>query len=168
MKFISELNAPYNLTKIDQPLGVTHKWVFNAQQEDFFLTPITYLGETYGPALKLEINGEQITLPLLWGILVVDTTTYQVDSIPVSSCANAEYHAYLFSPTDSKLNTAKINVVDFVPNIAIVHPEIEKYSGVCVPTGKRKTVTKDNHVSIIATPYDLYKFLKDKLVGDFM
>ncbi len=169
MKFLSELNSAYSVTSISQPLAVTHKWVFGANKDDFFLTPITYLSETTGPSLKLKINEEEIALPISWYIVVVDPNTYQVDTIPVSSCGGAAFEAFLFSPDNTKIISAKIQVVDFLPEEVVVHPEIERCSGLCVSVGKTKTLDGSSaSVSVIATPYDLYKWLNGKFSGDFI
>lgn len=168
MLFLSDLNKPFIVDSLSQPMVVTHHWVFSAHMLDFKISNISYLEESSGPAIKLRINGFSFFVPATWNILIADDDTYQVDTIPVTSCANAKYHAFAMSPTDSKLRMMEVTIEDFEPKMHLVHPMIQRATAICHPIGTVKDRQTENEVCAIIGPFDLHKWLNGKSVGDLM
>ena len=52
------------------PVVPKHYWIFSGQMQDFMLAPISYLEETSGPSLTIEVDGFRFNVPAHWNILV--------------------------------------------------------------------------------------------------
>ena len=168
MLFLSDLNKPYIVDSLNQPMVIKHHWVFSAHMLDFTINNISYLEESTGPAIKLKINDFGFFVPSSWSVLVVDNDTYQIDTIPVTSCSNAKYHAFVMSPVDSKMRMLEISVDDFAPKMSLIHPMIQRATALCHPIGTVNYRGNDTDVCIVVGPYDLHKWLNNKTIGDIL
>ena len=143
-------------------------WIFSAHLLDFKLAPISYLEESSGPVVKLVVNDMPFYIPASWNILIVDSETYQVDTVPVTACSNAECFAFGMSPTDSKLRKFKVTIEDFEPKMSLVHPMIQRATALCHPVGTVKDRQSETDVCIVVGPFDLHKWLNNKTIGDII
>lgn len=168
MLFLSDLNKPYIVDSLSQPMVVRHHWVFSAHMLDFKIANISYLEESSGPAVKLKINNFGFYVPSTWNILIVDDDTYQVDTIPVTSCSNYKCHAFGMSPTDSKMRLLEVSIEDFEPKMSLIHPMIQRATGLCHPVGVVQDRQKETDVCVVVGPFDLHKWLNGKTVGDLL
>jgi hypothetical protein len=154
MKILTDFGRPYTIGSLTTPLAVKYNWVFNGPACDFMLQQITYLEETTGPAIKLQING-------------TDRETYQLDTVPVKSCSGVKHIAFGFSPDEMKLRTLDINVIDFADEMSIVHPMVSKGTALVSPVGQAaKNINQQIETCVAIGPFDLVKHLATKVVGD--
>jgi len=168
MLFLSDMNKPFIVDSLTQPMVIKHHWVFSAHMMDFTINQIAYLEASTGPVIKIKVNGLSFFVPVSWNVLVVDDDTYQIDTIPVTSCSNAKYHAFAMSPTDSKIRMMEISVEDFEPKMTLVHPMIQRATALCHPIGTTKDTLGETDVCIVIGPYDLHKWLNNKSIGDIL
>lgn len=170
MQLLTDYNRPFILDNLTTPMVIKYNWVFTGVDTDFKLSPISYLEETTGAALKLQINGARFWVPATWHILIADSDTCQVDTINVAACANTNYTAYSFCPDETKMRVLDISVVGYVNNIALVHPMISKGSMLVHPVGPFTTYNRQSELqlSVVIGPHDLHKHLNGKTVGDIM
>lgn len=169
MLVLPEYNRPYILDSLTAPVVIKHNWMFNGPMCDFVLSPILYLEETSGPAVKVRINNSEFWIPESWKILVTDTETYQLDTVNISSCANIQHQAFAFVADELKLKILDISVIDHIDNMSVVHPMINKGMSLVHPVGPELQFGKNGkqlQLSVIIGPHDLYKFLAGKVVGD--
>jgi hypothetical protein len=167
MLILPDYGKPYLIDSLTAPVVVRHNWIFHGPSIDFMLSPIQYLEETTGAAVKVRINNSEFWVPATWFILVTDRETYQIDTVNISSCANAPHIAFAFSPEENKLRTLDIMVVDYAENISVVHPMINKNTSLVHPVGPAPLVGgKQIHLSVVIGPHDLYKHIQNKVVGD--
>lgn len=168
MQILSEVNRPYILDSFTAPVGVSHCWTFSGHLLDFKLQELTYLEEIIGPTVRIRVNNLDMDLPSSWYIMVVDKETYTVDSIPIPQCASFDQDVLLFSPDDSKPNTAKAVVLDFFRSSVCVSPEVQKGSALIHPTGPEIFHNKSCFYGIIVGPHDLNRWINGKTVGDLL
>lgn len=168
MLILPDYAKPYILDSLTDPVVVRHNWMFNAQLIDFMLTPITYLEETSGAAVKVRINNTEFWMPATWHILVTDTDTYQIDTVCITACASTNHIAFAFAPDEQNVRTLDIRVLDYCDNMSLVHPMIAKGSAMVHPVGPAPWTrgTDEQHTSVVIGPYDLYKHIAGKVVGD--
>lgn len=167
MLVLPDYAKPYMIDSLSSPVVIKHNWMFNATIVDFVLSPITYLEETQGPAVKLRINNADFWVPSSWKILVTDNETYQLDTVNIQSCANTNHLAFAFSPSEMKLRTFDIMVTDYSEHMNLTHPMINKGYAMIHPCGLVQQFNKPDFVtSVIIGPHDLYKHIGDKVVGD--
>jgi hypothetical protein len=166
MLICPDWNRPLIIESLNTPLVAQYFWAFSGPLTDYILSPISYLEESTGPAIRLCINEIEFDVPTSWFIMVSDPDTYQLDTVPVAACANALCHAVLMSPDDSRYRLLPITVVDYIENAVCVHPMLQKGNGMQHPVGIYPSFNK--HVGLTATigPYDLYKYIENLAVGD--
>lgn len=168
MQILAETQKPYVIEALSSPIGITHFWTFSAHMLDFKMEPITYIEETTGPTVKVQVQNIEIDLPASWQVMVVDRETFTVDCVPVANCASFEHQALLFSPYDSKVNTTALRIVDFNPRAACIHPAVPKGSALVVPTSVELLHQKQIFYGIVCGPYDLHRWIDGKTIGDIL
>lgn len=166
MLILPEYNKPFLIESLTSPLIIKHNWIFNGSYVDFMLSPITYLEETTGAAIKIRVNGTEFWVPATWQILVTDQETYQLDTVSIQSCVSSSHVAFSFSPDEMRLRTLSVEAIDYVESMSLVHPMINKGTSLVHPVGPVTTNNKTIQLAIAIGPHDLYKFLADKVVGD--
>ena len=121
-----------------------------------------YLEEVTGPTVRLKINQIEFDVPASWNIMIVDSETRLIDTIPVVQCAQDDYKCLLINSKSSKYADADIAVVDLdTSDKSLVYPKISKGTMMLHPVGLDVT-NEENIFNIVIGPYDLYdKFLKD-------
>lgn len=167
MLCLADHNKPYLIDSLTAAVAIKHHWIFSAAMCDFKLSPILYLEETSGAAIKIRINNSEFWVPSTWNILVTDRETYQLDTVGIQQCATAKHIAFSFSPDEMKLRTLDIVVLDYADHMCLVHPMINKATSLVHPVGPSpKTGGKEFPLNIVIGPHDLYKHLQNKVVGD--
>lgn len=169
MKVITDYNRPYQITSLSEPLPFSHVWTFNASMSDFSLTQLTMIEGTYGPAIKILVQGVEVILPASWYIMAVDREVYTVDTIPLEQVAGQEFEAFVMSPTDCKLRSAKIAVLELIPDIELLHPILQRSQMLCCSLGDvREADGRTAHTGLLAGPYDLKRHIDGMTVGDLL
>lgn len=168
MLIYTDFGKSYVIDSLTGPVVPKYYWIFSGPMLDFTLAPIQYLEETTGAVITVEINGLQFDVPAHWNILITDDDTWQLDTIPLSSCANQKTLAYVMSPNEYTLRTAEVKIIDYCGHKALVHPLLAKGTGLCHPIGTIIHNGKEIDIMVILTPYDLYRFVGDKVVGDIL
>jgi hypothetical protein len=135
---------------------------------DFKLEETQYLEEIVGPTIRLRIKNLELDLPASWSIMIVDKETYTVDMIPVAQCASFDQDVLLFSPNDSKLNTAKVSVIDYKQKGMCIAPEIPKGSAMIHPVSQELSHGRNLTYGIVVGGHDLYRYIGGKTVGDIL
>ena len=166
MLICPDWNRPLIIDSLNSPLVAQHFWTFSGPMRDFVLSPITYLEESSGPAIRLNVNEIEFNVPISWSVLVSDPDTYQLDTIPVSSCANNQAYAVSMSPDDSRYRLLPIRVIDFIESDACVHPMMTKGHAMQHPVGITTLYEKTVNLTISIGPYDLFKYIENLAVGD--
>lgn len=164
----TDFGKNYLIDNLTGPVVPKYYWTFSGPLLDFCLSSISYLEETTGPTITLEINGFQFEAPSHWNILITDTETWQLDTVPLMNCSSQKTSAYLMATNEYTLRTAEVKVVDYCENKVLVHPLVAKGHGLCHPVGTVISRGKDIDVMVVITPHDLYKFIGDKAVGDIL
>jgi hypothetical protein len=157
---ITEYNHPYIIADLTAPIVPKFNWIFSTELMDFVLSPIMYLEETTGPALKVMINKYAFDIPASWNIMVVDEETMMTDTIPIADCSTKSYKAFLFCPTSMNLFLDDIKFVDFVPHISLCHTSIPKNSMICHPVGPNDN-KEDQQLNCLLGPYDLWRLMQN-------
>lgn len=168
MIILNEINRPYILDSLTQPLPLRHHWVFNAQVLDFMLGEITYLEEIVGPTVTLSVCDSEITLPCSWNVLVVDKETYTVDAIPVTACAAFEHEAFVFSPDDGKPMSSPIRALAWEPKGICIYPAVEKAHALVHAISPGVSHGKSIPRGIIIGPNDMWRYINGKTIGDLL
>lgn len=173
MLVLPEYSKPYMIDSVNAPLVIKNNWIFSGPMLDFMLSPITYLEETTGEAVKVRINGSEFWVPSTWYILVTDPETYQIDTVNIRDCAKKKHIAFSFAPDEMNLRTLDVTVIDAIgeddPPMSLVHPMITKGTALVHPVGPSAPLLgRIYQLSVVIGPHDLYKYLSNKVVGDIL
>lgn len=136
MKILSELNQPYSLIDINDPVIVNYFWGYSALHQDFMHFPIMYLEELTGPAVKIRIGEEILTVPSNWNIMICDPETTIIDMIDMTQAMGSSFSAFGFSTEKTKIFYLPFEVVDVMDYDVVVMPSIQRSIGLCHPAGK--------------------------------
>lgn len=166
MLILPDYNRPYIIESLTSPIVVKYNWMFSAPLCDFVLKPIHYLEETTGPAVRARINNFDFWVPASWYILVTDLDTYQLDLVPISSCAQVKHQALAFVVDELRPRVLDVTVLDYrAEPTPVIHPMIGKGLALVHPVGPSLDA-KRVQLSVVIGPHDLYRYLSGKMVGD--
>lgn len=168
MLILTDYNKPYMIENLLSPVVPKHYWIFSGQMQDFMLAPISYLEETSGPTLTIEVDGFKFNVPAHWNILIIDHETYQIDTVPIRSCSSHETYAFIMTPEDYGVNKKMITVCGYKNHEVLCHPLMAKGQALCHPIGEVTKRGKDLQLAVVITPHDLNKFIDGKAVGDIL
>jgi len=102
---------------------------------DFFFIPLIFLESFNAPAMVLEINGNEIMMPLDWSIAVGDSQTgNDLEVLPLTSINNRGFEAFLFNPLSSfKVDFAEIKITNFYNDVKWYFPKVKNGQLLSVP-----------------------------------
>lgn len=97
----------------------------NPQDPDFFFMPLIFLESFSSPAMVLEINGNEILMPVDWSIAVgCKESGNDLEVLPLTSLNDRGFEAFLFNPlTGSKFDFGVINIVNFYTEVKWYFPK---------------------------------------------
>ena len=110
---------------------------------DFFFVPLIFLESFSAPAMVLEINGHEITMPVDWHIAVGDSTSgNDLEVLPLTSINDRGFEAFLFNPlTSYKFDFGTIKITNFYSDVKWYFPKVKNGQLLGVPlTNKPKSV----------------------------
>jgi hypothetical protein len=167
MIVLPDFLKPYIIDNQYAPILPKYFWTFNSSILDFTLSPLNFIEESMSTVLKVSINGLELLIPYNWYILITDADTNKLDYIQINECTVIDSHAYLMSPIDSHIRLAHIKVLDVIEDTLSYYPVLQKNTALCSPVSQE--INKQGievPLSIVIGPYDLYKSVANKSVGD--
>ena len=105
------------------------------QDPDFFFPPLIFLESFSAPAMVLEINGQEVTMPLDWNLAVGDSESLMdLEVLPLTSLNDRGFEAFLFNPiTGSRFDFGAINIVNFYNDVKWYFPKMKNGQLLAVP-----------------------------------
>jgi hypothetical protein len=107
----------------------------NPKEPDFFFMPLIFLESFSSPAIVLNINGREISMPIDWSIAVgCSESGNDIEILPLTSINDRGFEAFLFNPLSSfKLNFAHIDIVNFYNDVKWYFPKMKNGQLLSVP-----------------------------------
>ena len=107
---------------------------------DFFFVPMIFLESFSAPAMVLEINGHEITLPVDWHIAVGDSTSgNDLEVLPLTSIIDRGFEAFLFNPLASfKPEFGEVKVINYYNDVKWYFPKMRNGQLLSVPMETKK------------------------------
>jgi hypothetical protein len=102
---------------------------------DFFFVPLIFLESFSAPAMVLEINGKEITMPVDWSIAVgCSESGNDLEILPLTSINDRGFEAFLFNPLSSfRANFATINIINFYTDVKWYFPKMKNGQLLTIP-----------------------------------
>ena len=107
----------------------------NPQEPDFFFIPLIFLESFSSPAIVMEINGHEISMPLDWHIAVGDSESgNDLEILPLTSINDRGFEAFVFNPLKSyKPDFATLTVINFYNDVKWHVPKTKNGQLLSVP-----------------------------------
>jgi hypothetical protein len=107
----------------------------NPDEPDFFFVPLIFLESFNAPAMVIEINGHEITMPVDWSIAVgCSESGNDLEVLPLTSINDRGFEAFLFNPLSSfKTEFGTINIVNFYTDVKWYFPKMKNGQLLSVP-----------------------------------
>jgi hypothetical protein len=105
------------------------------QNPDFFFIPLIFLESFSSPAIVMEINGKEISMPLDWHIAVGDSETgNDLEILPLTSINDRGFEAFVFNPLKSyKPDFGSLKVTNFYNDVKWHVPKTKNGQLLSVP-----------------------------------
>ena len=101
MQILTLENETFPLKQIPEELEEEVRFAVldnsDPKNPDFYFVPMIFLESFSAPAMVLEINGQEITMPVDWHIAVGDSTSgNDLEVLPLTSINDRGFEAFLF------------------------------------------------------------------------
>jgi hypothetical protein len=139
MNILTLENQSFNLNQLPDEVDDTMRFSVldnsNPQDPDFFFNPLIFLESFNSPAAVIEINGNQLTMPLDWCIAVgCSDAGSDLEVLPLTSLNERGFEAYLFNPLSSYQPAfGKIEIVNFYNDVKWYFPKMKNGQLLSVP-----------------------------------
>ena len=139
MNILTLENQSFNLNQLPDEVDDTMRFSVldnsNPQDPDFFFNPLIFLESFNSPAAVIEIDGNQLTMPLDWCIAVgCSDAGSDLEVLPLTSLNERGFEAYLFNPLSSYQPAfGKIEIVNFYNDVKWYFPKMKNGQLLSVP-----------------------------------
>jgi hypothetical protein len=139
MKILTLDNECYHLNNLPDQIedDVRFSVLDNSDPKnpDFFFVPLIFLESFSAPAMVLQINGHEVTMPLDWSIAVGDSQSGQdVEVLPLTSLNDRGFEAFLFNPLKGfKFEFGDIKILNFYSDVKWYFPKMKNGQLLSVP-----------------------------------
>ena len=102
---------------------------------DFFFVPLIFLESFSAPAMVININGREITMPVDWSVAVgCSQSGNDLEILPLTSLNDRGFEAFLFNPLSSyKTDFAEIKITNFYTDVKWYFPKMKNGQLLSVP-----------------------------------
>jgi len=139
MRILTLENKTYDLNNLPDEIEEDFRFSVldnsDPSDPDFFFIPLIFLESFSSPAIVLEINGNEILMPVDWHIAVGDSRTGKdLEVLPLTSLNDRGFEAFLFNPLKSyKAEYGLIKVTNFYNDVKWYFPKMKNGQLLSVP-----------------------------------
>ena len=138
MNILTVENVTYDLNAVPNEVDDLQYCVLDCttpKSLDYFFIPLIFLESFSSPAIVMEINGKEISMPLDWHIAVGDSETgNDLEILPLTSINDRGFEAFVFNPLKSyKPDFAELKVTNFYNDVKWHVPKTKNGQLLSVP-----------------------------------
>ena len=143
MKILTLENTVFSLTNLPDDFDEDVRFAVldnsDPKNPDFFFIPLIFLESFSSPAIVLDIDGKEVTMPIDWHIAVGDSESgNDIEVLPLTSINNRGFDAFLFNPlTSYQCDFAKVEVVNFYNDVKWYFPKMKNGQLLGVPISNK-------------------------------
>ena len=129
----------YKLTNLPETLDEeVHFSVLDnsdSSNPDFFFIPLIFIESFSSPAIVMEINGNEIMMPVDWNMAVgCSESGNDLEVLPLTSINDRGFDAFLFNPLSSfKFEFGSIKITNFYNDVKWYFPKMRNGQLLSVP-----------------------------------
>ncbi len=144
MRILTLENKTFHLNNLPEELTEDVRFSVldnsNPKEPDFYFMPLIFLESFNAPAMVLEINGKEITMPVDWNLAVGDSEGGgDIEVLPLTSLNDRGFEAFLFNPLSSyTMNWGQVKITNFYNDMKWYFPKTKngQLLGVPITEGK--------------------------------
>lgn len=131
MKILTLDNKRFHLTNLPEELEEDVYFATldnsNPKEPDFFFNPLIFLESFNSPAMVMNIDDQEIMMPVDWCIVVGDSESgIDLEVLPLTSINNRGFEAFLYNPISSlKPEFGKIKITNFYNDVKWYFPKLK-------------------------------------------
>ena len=139
MHILSLENKAFSLTNLPDELEDDIRFAIldnsDPKEPDFFFIPLIFLESFSAPAMVMEINGNEIMMPVDWSIAVGDSSTgNDIEILPLTSINDRGFESFLFNPlTSYKIEFGSVEITNFYNDVKWYFPKLKNGQLLGVP-----------------------------------
>ena len=137
MRILTLDNLPFSMANIPDEVDDLRFCVLdnsNPKDPDHYFIPLIFMESFNSPALVLRINGNEISVPVDWQILIGEAEFGDLEVIPVTSLNDRGFSAFMFNALTSFRPEFKlIDVVDIYQDIKWYFPKLKPGQMLAIP-----------------------------------
>jgi len=139
MRILTLDNISYNLNNLPDEIEDDFRFSVldnsDPTDPDFFFIPLVFLESFSSPAVAMEINGNELLMPVDWHVAVGDRNTGKdLEILPLTSINDRGFDAFLFNPLKSyKANYGTINIINYYNDVKWYFPKTKPGQLLSIP-----------------------------------
>ena len=139
MRILTLDNQTYHLDKVPDEIEEDIRFSVldnsDPKNPDFYFVPLIFLESFSAPAMVLDIDGNEITMPLDWCIAVGDSESgNDLEVLPLTSLNDRGFEAFLFNPLTSYTTMFKeVKIVNFYNDVKWYFPKMKNGQLLSIP-----------------------------------
>lgn len=139
MRILTLENKSYDLNNLPEEIEEDFRFSVldnsDPTDPDFFFIPLIFLESFSSPAIVLEINNQELIMPVDWHIAVGDSRTGKdLEVLPLTSLNDRGFEAFLFNPLKSfKADYGTIKITNFYNDVKWYFPKMRTGHLLSVP-----------------------------------
>ena len=139
MRILTLENKTYDLNNLPDEIEEDFRFSVldnsDPTDPDFFFIPLIFLESFSSPAIALEINNQELIMPVDWHIAVGDSRTGKdLEILPLTSLNDRGFEAFLFNPLKSyKADYGSIKITNFYNDVKWYFPKIKNGQLLSIP-----------------------------------
>ena len=144
MRILTLENKTFHLNNLPEELTEDVRFSVldnsNPKEPDFFFMPLIFLESFNAPAMVLEINGKEITMPVDWNLAVGDSEGGgDIEVLPLTSLNDRGFKAFVFNPITGFLPSFEpIEIVNIYQEVKWYFPKLKFGHILAVPLSSKK------------------------------
>ena len=139
MRILTLENKTYDLNNLPDEIEEDFRFSVldnsDPADPDFFFIPLIFLESFSSPAIAMDINGNEIIMPVDWHVAVGDRNTGKdLEILPLTSLNDRGFDAFLFNPLKSfKADYGEIKITNFYNDVKWYFPKMKNGQLLSVP-----------------------------------
>lgn len=139
MRILTLDNKCFNLDdlpdQIDEDIRFSVLDNSDPKNPDFFFVPLIFLESFNAPAMVLEINGHEITMPVDWSLAVgCSESGNDLEILSLTSLNDRGFEAFLFNPLTSFMcGFGEVKITNFYTDVKWYFPKMKNGQLLSVP-----------------------------------